>query len=188
MLRPEHCRRSDRLTSFAIAIALFGASALRAGETALDRYVAKPDPTYSWKVVRNLPGKGLTQFIVDLKSQTWRTEQDVDRPVWQHWLTIVKPANPAAKLAFLRIVGGANGGEPPQSAEPATLKLAESHLPNNSDDPFTPHHPRRGRRSRHSGQFTCTLSKLPRSTSSRRDSAFSNSWLEGALDGTESCF
>ena len=126
MLRPEHCRRSDRLTSFAIAIALFGASPLRAGETALDRYVAKPDPTYSWKVVRNLPGKGLTQFIVDLKSQTWRTEQDVDRPVWQHWLTIVKPANPAAKLAFLRIVGGANGGEPPQSAEPATLKLAET--------------------------------------------------------------
>jgi PhoPQ-activated pathogenicity-related protein len=126
MLRPEHCRRSDRLTSFAIAIALFGASPLRAGETALDRYVAKPDPTYSWKVVRNLPGNGLTQFIVDLKSQTWRTEQDVDHPVWQHWLTIVKPANPAAKLAFLRIVGGANGGEPPQSAEPATLKLAET--------------------------------------------------------------
>ena len=82
--------------------------------------IAKPDPTYSWKVVRTVRENGLTQYIVDLKSQTWRTEQDVDRPVWQHWLNIVKPANPASKIAFLRIIGGANGGEPPQSAEPAT--------------------------------------------------------------------
>src|SRR5207237_6234150 len=43
----------------------------------------------------------------------------------QHWLSIVKPAKPTSKLAFLRITGGANGGEAPQSAEAATLKLAE---------------------------------------------------------------
>jgi PhoPQ-activated pathogenicity-related protein len=99
---------------------------LSAGETALDRYVAKPDPTYSWSVVRTVPGNPLTQYIVDLKSQTWRTEADVDRPVWQHWLLIVKPASPTSKVAFLRITGGANGGQPPQSAEAATLRLAEA--------------------------------------------------------------
>jgi PhoPQ-activated pathogenicity-related protein len=99
---------------------------LKAGETALDRYVAKPDATYSWKVVRKVSSNPLTQFVVDLKSQTWRTEKDVDRPVWQHWLTIVKPASPSSKIAFLRITGGANGGEAPASAEAATLRLAET--------------------------------------------------------------
>jgi PhoPQ-activated pathogenicity-related protein len=114
-----------------IVFVLVATSLLHAGETALDRYVAKPDATYSWKVVRTVEGNPLTQFIIDLKSQTWRTAEEVDRPVWQHWLTIVKPsnvkpANSASKIAFLRITGGANGGEPPQSAEAATLRLAEA--------------------------------------------------------------
>src|SRR3954470_2359881 len=114
-------RRSAVLSWLVIPIALFEAGSLRAEETALDRYVAQPDTTYAWQVVRTVPGPELTQYIVDLKSQTWRTEKDVDHPVWQHWLSIVKPEKPASRLAFLRIAGGANGGEPPHSAEPATL-------------------------------------------------------------------
>jgi len=105
---------------------LLAASLAIAAETALDRYVAKPDLTYSWKVVRTVPGNTLTQYVVDLKSQTWRSEKDVDRPVWQHWLAIAKPASPSSKLAYLRITGGANGGEVPSSAEAATLRLAET--------------------------------------------------------------
>jgi PhoPQ-activated pathogenicity-related protein len=107
------------------AVALSVVGVLPAGETALDRYIAKPDPTYAWKVARTVSGNEWTQYIVDLKSQTWRTESEVDRPVWQHWLTIVKPARPVSKIAYLRITGGANGGEPPQTAEALTLKLAE---------------------------------------------------------------
>jgi PhoPQ-activated pathogenicity-related protein len=125
MPRLASCRRFIIVIWFVAVIAVLGVGPLRAGETALDRYVAKPDPTYSWKVVRSVPGNPLTQYIVDLKSQTWRSEKDVDRPVWQHWLSIVKPANPTSKLAFLRITGGANGGEAPQSAEAATIRLAE---------------------------------------------------------------
>src|SRR4029450_3897534 len=102
MPRPEQGRRltvSMRL-AVAVAVAVVATSSLRAGETALDRYVAKPDPTYAWKVVRTVQGNPLTQYIVDLKSQTWRTEKEVDRPVWQHWLTIVRPAKPISKLAY----------------------------------------------------------------------------------------
>jgi PhoPQ-activated pathogenicity-related protein len=113
------------LTGFVLALALSGSSRLRGEETALDRYVAKPDSTYSWKVVRSVPAKGVTQFIVDLKSQTWRTEKDVDRTVWQHWLNVARPAKPASQFALLRITGGANGGEPPQAVEEATLRVAE---------------------------------------------------------------
>jgi PhoPQ-activated pathogenicity-related protein len=107
-----------------LAVALSGSRQVRAEETALDRYVAKPDSTYSWKVVRTTTANGLTQYVVDLKSQTWRTEKDVDRTVWQHWLSVVKPARPSSSLALLRIGGGANGGEPPQSADEVGLRIA----------------------------------------------------------------
>jgi PhoPQ-activated pathogenicity-related protein len=109
-----------------LGLVLCPARPSRAEETALDRYVAKPDATYSWKVVRTVPAGDGTQFIVDLKSQTWRTEKDVDRPVWQHWLNVVKPAKPTSKTAWLFIGGGANGGDAPQSADAMTLKIAEA--------------------------------------------------------------
>src|SRR5439155_11920836 len=126
MPQREQAQRMHWLTGLVVVVVLFAAHSLQAGETALDRYVAKPDATYSWKVVRTAEGNSLTQFVIDLKSQTWRTADEVDRPVWQHWLTIVKPTKPTSKLAFLRITGGANGGEAPQSAETTTLRLAEA--------------------------------------------------------------
>lgn len=95
-----------------------------AEETALDRYVRKPDPTYGWKIAREVKGNGATQFIVDLTSQTWRTEKDVNRPVWQHWVNIVKPDKVTSKTAFLFIVGGANGSEAPGSADARTFQIA----------------------------------------------------------------
>src|SRR5258708_4445382 len=60
-------------------------------KTALDDYMAKPDPAYGWKLVKTIPGEGHTTYIVDLNSQSWRSQPEVDRPVWQHFLTIVKP-------------------------------------------------------------------------------------------------
>jgi PhoPQ-activated pathogenicity-related protein len=124
MLKLECWKRGVLLAL--VATLFVSASRLGAGETALDRYVRKPDPTYSWKIVHTVKGDGATQFIVDLKSQTWRTEKDVNHPVWQHWLCIVKPDKPASRTAFLFIGGGANGGKPPQTAEERTLQIAKA--------------------------------------------------------------
>ncbi len=99
-------------------------AAPRPAETALDRYVRKPDPSYSWKLAGQAPGEGLTQFVVDLKSQTWRTEQEVGSPVWQHWVTVARPDRPASSTAFLFIGGGANGGEPPRGADARLVRMA----------------------------------------------------------------
>jgi PhoPQ-activated pathogenicity-related protein len=118
-------RKPAVLLAIVAAMASSG-SLSHAGETALDRYVRKPDSTYSWKVVRKVQRDGLTQSIVDLKSQTWRTEKDVNRPVWRHWLNVVKPDKPASKTAFLFIVVGSNGGEPPPSAEERMLRIARA--------------------------------------------------------------
>lgn len=109
----------------AIAVGLCLASNwASAEETAIDRYVAKPDASYSWKVVKTIPGRGITTFVVDMTSQTWRTEKDVDRPVWQHWLIINKPDGATSDTAFLFIGGGGNGGEAPDKADELTVQIA----------------------------------------------------------------
>ena len=93
---------------FSLLPGIAGIGNCRAGDpdkTPLDEYVAKPDPTYSWKLVRTIPGNGQTTFVVDMKSQTWRSSPEVDRPLWQHWVTIVKPDEVKYDTAFLLIAG-----------------------------------------------------------------------------------
>ena len=102
------------LRNIAIALIFTMDSAVcLAGESALDRYVAKADPSFAWRVESKTEANGFTDVVIDMKSQTWRTPKDVDRPLWQHWVTIRKPAKPASDVAFLYIGGGSNGGNPP---------------------------------------------------------------------------
>jgi PhoPQ-activated pathogenicity-related protein len=94
--------------------------------TPLDDYIAKPDPAYSWKVVNTIPGDGCTTFVVDLKSQNWRTVPEVDRTLWQHWLVIVKPDVVKYDTAFLMIGGGKNDGKAPTAPSPQTVNFAKA--------------------------------------------------------------
>jgi len=77
-------------------------------ETALDRYIAKPDSSYSWKLMNTIAGDGFKQYDIEMTSQTWRTAAEVDRPVWKHRLTIIKPYNIVSNKAMLFIGGGSN--------------------------------------------------------------------------------
>src|ERR1700730_6200387 len=77
-----------------------------AQETALDRYVAQKDSVYGWNLVRTVPGTGYQTHVLELTSQSWRTEKDVDRPVWKHWLTIVRPDRVKTDKVLLFIGGG----------------------------------------------------------------------------------
>jgi len=81
--------------------------------TALDRYVATPDPSYAWKVVRDLPVEGATATLLEMTSQRWLTEQEVERPLWTHWISVVRPEQVASDVALLFITGGSNGRQPP---------------------------------------------------------------------------
>ena len=104
----------------------YGAEPPANRKTPLDDYVAKLDPTYSWKVVKTILGDGYTTFVVDLKSQSWRTTPEVDRPVWQHWLVIIKPDVVEHDTAFLHIGGGKNGGKAPDKPNPQLVLMAKS--------------------------------------------------------------
>lgn len=109
------------LALFAVTVGTSSA----AEPTALDRYIKKVDATYSWKHEKTVEGNPTKTFVIDLKSQTWRSKEDVDRPVWQHWLVIVKPEKVTASKAFLLIGGGSNGGAMPSKADPMVMKIAE---------------------------------------------------------------
>jgi PhoPQ-activated pathogenicity-related protein len=93
-------------------------------KTPLDDYLAKPDPTYGWKLVKTVPGDGVTSYVLDLKSQTWRSPPEVNRAVWQHWLTITRPDKVTSDTALLSIGGGRNGGAAPTAAPAADIDRA----------------------------------------------------------------
>lgn len=93
-------------------------------QTALDAYVAKPDPAYRFELVRRLPGEGYTGFVLRLVSQTWLTEEEVDRPLWEHDLRIIVPHEVAASTALLFIGGGRNGREAPERMSDELAQVA----------------------------------------------------------------
>ena len=95
-----------------------------AADTALDRYVNKPDATYKYEVVNTIPGAGYTTYVVDLTSQTWRTPADVDHNVWKHWLTIVKPDKVDSSTAFMFIGGGSVTAKAPTKASDTYVENA----------------------------------------------------------------
>ena len=88
------------------------------GLTPLERYVALPDPSYRWKAVAALPGGGYTTHLLELVSQCWRNESEVDRPRWQHQLRLVVPDEIANDTALLVIAGGSNDKPAPAQANP----------------------------------------------------------------------
>jgi PhoPQ-activated pathogenicity-related protein len=90
----------------------------------LDAYVAKPDPTFAWKVEKTFTGAGYHGAVLELTSQTWMTAADSDRPVWKHWLTITVPNTVTAKKAFLYIDGGTNTSAAPTDSSARFAAMA----------------------------------------------------------------
>src|SRR5262245_46123033 len=99
-------------------------STARAAQTALDKYVAAPDPAFTWTVSRALPADGATATLIDLTSQKWLTEQDVENPIWKHWLTVVTPPTVTSDVALLFISGGRNDRQPPSAPSPWLVEAA----------------------------------------------------------------
>src|SRR5689334_7037618 len=108
--------RRRGLPVFAFALIVLCVQATQAQETALDRYIARPDPSYTWKQVTTMAGEGYKAAVIELTSQTWRNASEVDRPVWKHWLIVVKPERIKHDTALLFIGGGSNKDPMPTAA------------------------------------------------------------------------
>src|SRR5580765_184770 len=69
--------------------------------TALDRYVHAPDTNYSFRLATTVKGDGYTTYMIDLISQAWLTTNEVEHPIWQHWVTLVKPDKVSSSIGLL---------------------------------------------------------------------------------------
>src|SRR5580704_14254142 len=93
-------------------------------KTRLDDYVARPDPSFAWKVVGPVEGMGRRSAVLELTSQTWLSPDQVDRPVWKHWLTVIVPDEVLHDTAFLYITGGKASDPAPTAAAKGFARLA----------------------------------------------------------------
>ena len=92
--------------------------------TALDEYIAKPDPSYEFHLVKTLPGDHVTTYVLEMTSQTWLTTAEVDKPVWKHWVLITKPDEVKHTTGLLYITGGGNDSSPPDKVAAETGAVA----------------------------------------------------------------
>ena len=114
MLKPERPRKFWRHLPWLAALLLGLAETSQAAETALDRYVAKLDPNYTYKTYLTKQETGYTAYFLEMTSQQWRSVAEVDRPIWQHEMVVVIPqfSLDSSDTAILLIDGGSNGGTP----------------------------------------------------------------------------
>lgn len=92
--------------------------------TPLDAYVATPDDAFKYEVVNEEVRDDWASYTLHLVSQRYLTEAEVDRPLWEHWVTVVVPKDVKHSTAFLFIGGGSNKSEAPRVAGGITRKLA----------------------------------------------------------------
>jgi PhoPQ-activated pathogenicity-related protein len=120
--------RVAHLGTIVTAVCLLGftsaALAQAPAKTALDDYVAKADDTFAWTVAATHKEEGYTTFVLDLKSQVWRSPDEVSRTQWEHWVTIVKPDRVKSKTAMLFIGGGGRKTDPPSKPSDIARTLA----------------------------------------------------------------
>ena len=90
---------------FFLTLLLIGFLGIASG-TPLDDYVAMQDGYYSWQLIDRVEGKNSTLYLLFLNSQKWRTESELDQPLWTHWLTIAVPHTINSKTALFYINGG----------------------------------------------------------------------------------
>jgi PhoPQ-activated pathogenicity-related protein len=107
-----------------IAWTLLLCAPLAAQQTALDRYVAAPDPAYQWKIVRSFEQSGAAITVIDLVSQSWRGG-DVKPGVWRHRLTVAQPREVKHRTGLLYIGEGSNGEPEPKKANRLLPYLAK---------------------------------------------------------------
>ncbi len=118
------CQPDKPVETAASASAAPDLSVKEAEKTALDAYVAKPDPAYKWELKATYPGDGQTTYVLEMTSQTWRSAVDVDRPVWTHWMTVVKPTEVKSDKALLYIWQGDNTDPAPTKAQDRSIRIA----------------------------------------------------------------
>ena len=120
-----------RLYGFVIilGIMVFGAYSsagprLEFEQNDLDRYVHRSDDAYRCTRIRSDEADGYTSHFVELISQNYLTDRDVDRTEWRHLLQVVEPSVIKHKTAMLMIGGGDNSDKLPTQVNELLVRYA----------------------------------------------------------------
>lgn len=92
--------------------------------TALDYYVRQADPNYRYSIVSVVEEADYTTYILEMTSQQWLTEEEVNLPLWEHIMTITAPTEVESDIGFLTISGGSKGNDIPETASASDIKRA----------------------------------------------------------------
>ncbi len=90
----------------------------------LEAYVHAPDSAFEYQVVDEIKEEGYTLYVIRMVSQRWLTTEEVEDPVWWHWLTVVVPDEAKTNKALLWIGGGSHKTKQPDKADDMHLQLA----------------------------------------------------------------
>lgn len=111
----------------------------------LDQFLTQPNPAYNWTLHDTLDGAGFTAYVLDFTSQTWRSAEEVNEPLWRHWLTVLVPDVVRSETALLLVDGGSRFSGPPDLNNADIQQLAQFaaatgsvtvHLPNVPNQPL----------------------------------------------------
>ena len=80
----------------------------------LEEYVLATDESYSWRVHSEQPGLIHKTINIELTSQHWLSEDDVDRTEWTHWINIVIPSLVRTRYPLIILNGAEKAEEPPE--------------------------------------------------------------------------
>ena len=94
--------------------------------TALDDYIDKVDDSHAWQFAAMDEVDGTRIVVVDMVSQHWLTDAQVDRTEWRHWLRLSIPPAVTTDVAFLYVTGGRNGGDPPVEPDQGMVAIANA--------------------------------------------------------------
>ena len=83
----------------------------------LSEYVARPDDTYGFEVVGEEQIGANTALTIRMTSQTW---QGIE---WQHWVSIVRPAEVAYPDNMVLVIGGGGKDSGPPSFDGGEAKI-----------------------------------------------------------------
>ena len=83
--------------------------------TPLDNYIRTPlpDPAFSYELKNTVDYGDSIVFYFLMNAQTWRTLAEVDKPLWQNWVTIIQPKSITNSRVMLIVSGGSNTGGMP---------------------------------------------------------------------------
>ncbi len=115
------------LFCFAVLLVFYPLVLSAQNTTPLDLYIAKPDSNYKYNHYASDRGWLTSTYFLNMTSQQWRDATEVDRPLWEHEVSITVPWQARYgnyPTALLIINGGGNGSSPDRKADDALVLMA----------------------------------------------------------------